>query len=106
MSGNWWDQKDSPGFNSAVGETGELFAGMIPEEESLTKMITTYLEDLDLKIPRRLGRKDGFHPSALGDMCLRHAVFQRVLPKAHDARRFPGSVKLRFELGHAVHGHW
>jgi len=103
---NWWDQSGSPAFYSAVGETGNLFAGRIPDEESLTQMIMKHLEEVDLKIPRRVKRKDGFHPSALGDMCLREAVFQRVLPKAQDARRFPGTVKLRFAIGTAVHDHW
>ena len=105
MSG-WWDQTDSQDYKSITGGSMELFAGMIPEEESLDRMIASYLETVDDKVPRSVQRTDGFHASSAGGMCVRLETFKRAIPRLNDRKVFPGALLRRFQLGHAVHDRW
>lgn len=106
MSG-WWDQTDAADYKKIVGDdTKSLFAGMIPEEESLDKMIEDHLGSVDDKVPRSVQRAPGFHASSAGKMCVRLETFRRVLPRANDRKVFPGSLLKRFQLGHTAHDRW
>ncbi len=103
---NWWDQKGDLAFENIVGDTFDMFAGVIPGEESLNGMMIDYLPTVDTKVPRRVRRKDGFHASSIGTMCIRLETMKRAIPRAHDSKTFPGELHLRFQIGHAVHEHW
>ena len=102
----WWDQKDDLQYDNLVGDSLDMFAGKIPDEESLNEMIVTYLPTVDRKVPRRVRRKDGFHASSLGKMCIRHETLRRAIPREFDSKTFKGETHLRFQVGHAVHHHW
>lgn len=103
---SWWDQTGDQQYKDLVQGTMNLFAGMIPSEESLDRMITQHLVEAETKIPRRVGRDDGFHASSVGDMCRRYETMKRALPIAQDQRKFAGQLLKRFQIGHAVHRQW
>ena len=100
----WWDDTESPAFSSQVITIESRFT---KAKKWLTKKMTAYLEKMDAVVPRRLHRKDGFHPSSMGShFCPRMETFRRLLPRAYDGKKFAGSTQLRFELGKAGHSHW
>jgi hypothetical protein len=103
---SWWDQTEDAAYKNIVGPTLDLFAGAIPEEESLDAMIENYLKGVDDIVPRRVRRTDGFHASSVGNMCTRYETMKRALPRANDSKKFPASLHKRFQLGHAVHERW
>lgn len=83
-----------------------LFAGKMANENTLYDGIVQHLEERRGKVPRRINRTSGWHPSGLADVCRRYETYKRVLPRANDSKIWPGEMLLRFEIGHAVHDRW
>jgi len=99
----WWDTSDSASFKEQVGTPTPLYASKIKSDDSLSAMIDDYLERKDDIVPRVVKRRDGWHPSALFDVCRRYETLKRVLPIANDRKKWPIDMLRRFQLGHAVH---
>jgi len=99
----WWDSHTSPEFKENVGDCLPLFAGKISRENSLCQMIEDHLVKVQEEVPRRVDRKDGWHPSSFGNVCRRFETLKRSLPIVNDRKRFSADLLRRFQLGHAVH---
>lgn len=103
MSDNWFDQVGDDAYEKQVGYVASLQGDGAGGE--LTKKVKAWLTEVNLTVPRRARRSDGFHASSMGNVCNRYETFRRVLPRASDARQFSPDLLLRFQVGHAVH-HW
>jgi len=99
----WYDQDTDAQFANLVGGTMNMFAGMIPDEESLNRMIDVHLETIEKKTPRRARRSDGFHASSVGDMCTRYETMKRAIPIEQDQKQWSAEMLKRFQIGHFVH---